>query len=169
MMTALSRSCCAIACVLASLGPILGRQPVEGTWLVEDRSARIEIVPCEQRLCGRIVWLQKSRDDSGREPLDTKNPNPARRQQTILGLELLRGVQASPDRKGVWRGGTIYDPQTGKSYSCQLSLVDPDHLKLRGYIGLSLIGRSTRWTRVAAGEALAERPEAPASGRRSAP
>lgn len=46
-----------------------------------------------------------------------------------------------------WKDGDIYDPESGKTYSCYLSLKDNNTLKVRGYIGVSLFGRSETWTR----------------------
>jgi uncharacterized protein (DUF2147 family) len=51
------------------------------------------------------------------------------------------------DGKNHWGGGRIYDPETGKTYRCKLTL-DSDHkLEVRGYIGISLLGRTMVWTR----------------------
>ena len=47
-----------------------------------------------------------------------------------------------------WAGGMIYDPNSGNTYKGTMRLVDRNTLKLRGYIGISLFGRSDTWTRV---------------------
>ena len=54
------------------------------------------------------------------------------------------------DGDGLWKKGTIYDPDNGKTYKCKLRLVSDDVLNVRGYIGVSLIGRTSQWTRVKA-------------------
>jgi len=59
----------------------------------------------------------------------------------------VNGTWLSGDGDGEWSGGTIYDPNNGKTYSCKLKLTGPDTLKVRGYIGISLIGRSETWKR----------------------
>ncbi|MDH3984403.1 MAG: DUF2147 domain-containing protein, partial [Gammaproteobacteria bacterium] len=51
------------------------------------------------------------------------------------------------DGNGEWSGGSIYDPNSGKTYRCKLRLVDPDTLKVRGFIGIALIGRTETWKR----------------------
>jgi uncharacterized protein (DUF2147 family) len=51
---------------------------------------------------------------------------------------------------GTWTDGSIYDPASGYTYRCQLSLDGNDRLRLRGYVGVPLIGRTTTWTRVGA-------------------
>jgi uncharacterized protein (DUF2147 family) len=64
-----------------------------------------------------------------------------------LGLEVLR-IGASPDPEGVYRGGTIYDPKSGKTYRCKAALDGADAVRLRGFVGVSLFGRTTRWERL---------------------
>jgi uncharacterized protein (DUF2147 family) len=49
--------------------------------------------------------------------------------------------------KNHWKEGRIYDPETGKTYSCKMTLKKPDELEVRGFIGLSIIGRTVVWTR----------------------
>ena len=50
---------------------------------------------------------------------------------------------------GQWYKGTIYDPDNGKTYKCKIKYGDSDKvLKVRGFIGVSLLGRTTLWTRV---------------------
>ncbi|MEO6849303.1 MAG: DUF2147 domain-containing protein, partial [Mucilaginibacter sp.] len=62
-----------------------------------------------------------------------------------LGLELLKDFTFDGD--DVYDDGTIYDPKNGKTYSCKMTL-EGNQLKIRGYIGISLFGRSEIWTRV---------------------
>jgi uncharacterized protein (DUF2147 family) len=46
-----------------------------------------------------------------------------------------------------WEDGTIYDPKNGKTYSCIIKAKGLNNLDIRGYIGISLLGRTTNWTR----------------------
>ena len=121
---------------------------IEGLWLDEKGEGRIEVAPCGEHLCGTIVWLLEPFDDDGRETRDTENADPALRERKVLGLRVLEGVNPKPDKKGYWRGGRIYDPDNGKTYRCTLSLDEQGNMKLRGFIGISLIGRNSFWTRV---------------------
>ena len=79
---------------------------------------------------------------------DIENPDEGLRDRAILGLEILSGMKY--EGNGTWGGGTIYDPVNGKTYSASMSLDGPDDetLDLRGYIGISLFGRTTGWRRV---------------------
>lgn len=62
----------------------------------------------------------------------------------ILGMNILTGLEKDDDE---WSGGKILDPRNGKVYKCYIKLVEPDKLKLRGYIGFSLLGKTAYWTR----------------------
>ncbi|MHB1178323.1 MAG: DUF2147 domain-containing protein, partial [Daejeonella sp.] len=66
--------------------------------------------------------------------------------RALIGIEMLKGF--SYVEEGVWEGGTIYDPKTGKTYSCKISLMNKDKINVRGYVGISLLGRTEIWSRV---------------------
>lgn len=123
---------------------------IEGVWLVEEKDAKVEIAPCGERLCGEIVWLRDPLDENGQPERDDENPDPALCDRTVLGLRILQDFNPRPNTRGLWTEGTIYDPNNGKTYKCQISFEDDDTLKIRGYIGFSLIGRTARWTRTEA-------------------
>jgi uncharacterized protein (DUF2147 family) len=121
---------------------------IEGLWLDEVEEGRIEVAPCGEHLCGTIVWLLEPLDENGEERRDVENADPALRERKVMGLRVLEGVNPKPDKKGYWKGGRIYDPKNGKTYRCTLSLDEQGNMKLRGFIGISLIGRNSFWTRV---------------------
>jgi uncharacterized protein (DUF2147 family)/fucose 4-O-acetylase-like acetyltransferase len=123
-----------------------------GRWYAEGGAAQVEIRPCNDQLCGRVVWLRSPWDEFGCELRDRYNPDATLRDRSVLGLDILSGLSTSPDGDGVWRGGAIYDPSSGRTYSCQAELEGPDQLELRGYFGIPLLGRTTRWFRVGAEE-----------------
>ncbi len=118
-----------------------------GRWYAEGGAAQVEIVPCDNDLCGRVVWLRSPFDDDGCTLRDRNNPNPALRGRSVLGLELLR---AAPTAVGDDAAGrcSIYDPTSGRTYSCRLWFDGDDRLNLRGYFGVPLLGRTTTWLRV---------------------
>ncbi len=69
-----------------------------------------------------------------------------RKDKPVLGLQIIRGLV--PDGDG-WSGGTILDPENGTTYRCSMHLADGGRkLILRGYVGISLFGRSQTWVRV---------------------
>jgi uncharacterized protein (DUF2147 family) len=120
----------------------------EGRWYAEGGAAQVEIGACGDSLCGRIVWLRSPFDENGCELTDRQNPQQALRDRPIVGLEILRDLRPEDAAAGRWDGGSIYDPTSGRTYRCNLSLDGPDQLRLRGYIGITLLGRTTTWTRV---------------------
>ncbi|UKB83116.1 DUF2147 domain-containing protein [Chryseobacterium sp. MEBOG06] len=67
-----------------------------------------------------------------------------RKGKPILGLEIIRGLTKEKDE---FTGGTITDPKTGKTYKCTITR-SGDKLNVRGYLGLSLLGRTQVWDRV---------------------
>jgi uncharacterized protein (DUF2147 family) len=116
-----------------------------GIWLTEGGSAKLEIFPCGDKACGKVIWLKQPNyvDSSdgpvGTEKVDRKNSDPALRNHPIVGMQVMEGL--SPEG-GWWRNGSCYDPQSGNTYQCKMQLTSPSELRLRGFIGISLIGRS---------------------------
>lgn len=118
---------------------------VEGVWLSADGTGWIKI---ELGTDGPIGSIAGSPDKSGeRKPSDKDvlNPDPALRDRLLLGLTIMDGFTHAGE--GRWKSGRIYDPNSGKTYKCKLTLVDENTLELRGYIGFSLLGRTETWTR----------------------
>jgi uncharacterized protein (DUF2147 family) len=119
--------------------------PIEGIWLSGDGDGWIEITLAGEGLSGVIKGSPN--DDDERPDKDEKNPEPALRERPLTGLELFGGF--SYEGEGRWTGGTIYDPNSGKTYRCVVTWVDENTLKVRGYIGVPMLGRTETWTRVA--------------------
>lgn len=126
---------------------------IAGKWWNQEKDAQIEIYPCEGKFCGKIVWLKEpnypANDPKGmadKPKVDRENPDPAKKDRPILGMNLVWGFTNSGGN--LWEGGSIYDPRDGKTYKCKLTLESPDNLKVRGFIGISLIGKTNNWTRV---------------------
>ncbi len=115
-----------------------------GKWMSDGGKAKFEIFKSGDKYYGKIVWLKNPLDENGNPKTDKNNPDPARQNQKVLGLLLLKSF--SFDGKE-WTNGTIYDPEKGKEYSCKISMNTNGSLNIRGYIGVSLIGRTTVWTK----------------------
>lgn len=120
-----------------------GMSPV-GLWKTED--AEIEIFEVDGKLSGKIAALNKQYTSDGVEKTDISNPDPAKRSRPLVGLIFMSGF--TPEGSGRWDHGTIYDPKTGNTYASFLEYNGGDTLKLRGYIGISLIGRTAVWAKV---------------------
>lgn len=117
---------------------------IVGEWYNEEGTAVIEIFKCSERYCGKIVWLRNPKNEEGKDKIDAKNPDETLRDRKLMGLQILTGFSYKNDNR--WDDGKIYDPKNGKTYSCKMTLEEPK-LKVRGYIGFSLIGRTSVWSR----------------------
>jgi uncharacterized protein (DUF2147 family) len=118
---------------------------VVGEWYTKDNKALVQIYKVGDIYSGKIVWLKEPKNDDGTEKLDTNNPDEAKQGQPIIGLNLVQGF--SYKGKNKWAEGSIYDPDNGKTYKCKMTLQEDGSLKVRGFIGVSLLGRTQVWTR----------------------
>ena len=115
-----------------------------GEWYTdpEKKDAVVEIYKDGDVYSGKIVWLKTPKNDDGTDKVDKENPDETRRNDPIIGLNLLKGFTHKGGNK--WAGGTIYDPNNGKTYKCKMKL-EGSELKVKGFIGVSLLGRTTVW------------------------
>jgi len=116
-----------------------GTDPAHGRWLTENRKAIVEFAPCGSATCGHMVWVRTPRDDAGNLKLGANG-------QPLCGLRLVGDLHAV--RPGVWEGGWIYNPKKGTTYSVEIEALSPGELKVRGYLGLWILGQSQIWTRI---------------------
>lgn len=114
---------------------------IVGSWLTASGKAIVQIYKEGNKYNGKIVWLKNPTYDDGKPKVDKNNPDKAKQNTPLIGLNLLKGFVY---RKGQWLDGTIYDPENGKTYSCYIKYRE-GMLDLRGYIGISLVGRTQTW------------------------
>lgn len=145
---------------LAAAVPVVADEgdAILGLWATDPEGgggeAHVEITKQNGTYQGKIIWLAEAvyqpGDPDGPEgepKTDTNNPDPERRNDPVVGLVIVKGFTYKGD--GLWHGGTIYDPDNGKTYKCKIRFGDNERvLKVRGYIGFSMLGRTTIWTRV---------------------
>lgn len=114
-----------------------------GLWQNEEGTAQVRVEPCGQTLCGKVVGLREPLDKHGKPKVDWMNPDPALRDRPVMGLNVLQGfVQEAPGR---WVNGTIYDPDSGKTYKSTMTVLPDGTAEVRGYVLLPVIGRTTYW------------------------
>ncbi|MEC3910675.1 DUF2147 domain-containing protein [Sphingobium sp. CR2-8] len=132
----------AIATLGAALAamPAQAAQPVTGRWATVDGKAIVQIAPCGKHLCGKIEKIVKP--TPGRAQTDVKNPDPALQSKPLVGLALLTGFEDGGEH---WKG-TIYDPESGKSYTSKLSRNGNGTLKVQGCI--AFFCKTQTWTPV---------------------
>ncbi len=132
----------------------LSSDSINGYWVMPDGSALLEIYPDDDGYAARIVALRDehftvvdggdSRATVGELRRDIHNPTAELRQRPLVGLMLASKLKFN---KGRWEGGRIYDPASGRSYRCEIELLPDGYLRLRGYLGISLFGRTMYWQR----------------------
>jgi uncharacterized protein (DUF2147 family) len=129
---------------------------VLGKWWFPKKNGQFEFTKTNGIYTGRVVAY----DDA--EALDKHNPDPKLAARKFIGIEMLSNFKYDPE-KSQWLDGTIYDGDSGKTYSCTLWFEKnkPNELRARGYIGISLLGRTETFRRVTAeDEAAAARKSA---------
>ncbi|UOG77012.1 DUF2147 domain-containing protein [Hymenobacter tibetensis] len=137
-----------LLCLLCSIG-VASAQTLSplGTWTNSEKKATFEIYKCGNKLCGKIVTLTVPNDPkTGKPKTDSMNPDPKLRDRPRLGLVFMQGFEYDDDNK--WDDGKIYDPESGKTYSCYMKMNSANSMEVKGYIGFSMIGKSQAWTRV---------------------
>jgi uncharacterized protein (DUF2147 family) len=117
-----------------------------GVWLSGSGKARIKIFKDNAgKYHGKIVWLRDPKDENGNPKVDKNNPDESKKKTPLLGLQNLRNFTYDGNKK--WVDGQIYDPENGSDYSCKMELTDENTLEVRGFIGVSLFGRTDVWKR----------------------
>jgi uncharacterized protein (DUF2147 family) len=118
-----------------------------GYWQNGEGTGHIKIEKIGNKYFGKIVWLKEPIDkETGKPKVDRKNPNPKMHNTPVLGYRVLRDFSFEGDNK--WANGMIYDPKKGEDYKSTIIMVSKNKIEVRGYIGISLIGRTDNWKRV---------------------
>lgn len=117
---------------------------IEGLWLTENKRAAIAVTACEngESLCGKIAWIIE-----GGMQVDEKNEDPAMRNNKLCGMQILYGFSKTKT-DGEWNDGKIYKADDGDVYNASVKQIDDNRLRLRGYIGIPLFGKTQIWTRL---------------------
>ena len=138
---------------LTSLSTSAGEdKEILGVWITTDNKSKVEIFSKNETWHGKIISLKEThwpandeKGMGGKPKNDRNNPDPKLRDKPIVGLEFMNGFTYSGKKR--WEGGKIYDPENGKTYKCKLTLTSTNRLEVRGFIGISLLGRTEVWTR----------------------
>ena len=129
-----------------------------GQWYTEDDDSKVLVVKKNGKYYGRIIWLDeplyhKDHVEAGKPKHDRKNRDKSLQWRPIIGLQVLKDFKYDAGDR-LWDSGTIYDPDVGKTYKCEIKFkTDPEaeggkSLNLKGYIGIPTFGRTTVWRRV---------------------
>jgi uncharacterized protein (DUF2147 family) len=113
---------CALAGLLLTTASALAAD-MTGEWWIEGRFGRVRIENCNNRMWGLISWEQAS------GAVDYNNPDPAKRNRPTLGMPILLGMQQTAANR--W-DGEVYSPEDGKTWTVNISLTNPDQLRIQG-------------------------------------
>ena len=130
---------------LSSVAYSQSADDILGTWYTEGGKSKVEIIKKDGKYSGKIIWLKEPKREDGTVKLDKNNENEKLRSRKVVGINVIKGFVWDDDE---YEDGSIYDPENGKTYSCEITWEDKNTLNVRGYIGFSLLGRTTVWTRV---------------------
>jgi uncharacterized protein (DUF2147 family) len=136
--------------LLSSLGIMAqgNADDIVGIWKNGEGTGMVQIYKTKSgHYAGKIVWLKEPIDpDTGNPKLDKRNPDADKQNLPTLGLINLKGFSFNADEK-IWENGTIYDPKNGQEYKCKITMDNKNTINVRGFIGISIIGRTDVWTR----------------------
>ena len=118
---------------------------IEGVWITQDdetgkKKSEVLLYKNEGKLYGKILNLLLE-EDKGKLCVNCKGEN---KNLAIEGMVIVEGLELNGK---TWEEGTILDPKSGKTYSCYITFENNNTLKVRGYIGFSLLGRTQKWIR----------------------
>lgn len=113
---------------------------VVGEWR-EGSGSIIRIAPCADALCATLIQISSAAPTQ----VDGNNPDASLRSRSLCGLQIGQGFRGSDPNRA--EGGKLYDPRNGKTYKGNMTS-DGKTLLLRGYIGVSMFGRTAKWDRV---------------------
>lgn len=124
---------------------------IHGLWVdnkdLDRQKFAVMVEDCGSKLCGRLYWLKKPLSASGLPKRDKHNSNETLRERPLCGLQILTGFQYVNDN--TWNAGEIYNPDDGLTFSSTMKLAPEGSLKIRGYVGISLFGKTVEWVRPA--------------------
>lgn len=118
------------AAAFAMPAALSAAEPIDGSWVTQERSGVVRIGDCNGTRCGRLAKFLEI-PPQGADQRDVNNPDKKLRARKLLGMPILTGFK--PDGT-TWRG-TIYDPKSGKSYRSILRRKDAATLEVKGCIG----------------------------------
>lgn len=131
---------------IAVAGMFTAHAQVTGKWkTIDDETGEaksvVEVFEKDGKVYGKVIEiLNPAKKDS-----KCQNCKGEDKDKPILGLMIIKGLKKDGKE---YTDGDILDPQKGKLYSCTIKLDGNDKLSVRGYMGISLIGRSQTWYRV---------------------
>lgn len=130
-----------------------GQDEILGRWRDVSGSVEVEIYKKKDKYHGKIVWLKEPnyRDNdrkgmAGKPRVDRENPDPSMRTRSLIEMDLFRDCVYTENNR--WENGVLYDPLKGRSYRCSITMDKPERLRVRGFTGVELLGKTIFLKRV---------------------
>jgi len=117
---------------------------VFGLWRTQAGGGVVELYPCNERVCGRLVWIDAPSEANSRTLIDRNNHDLTKRRQPLCELAVLGNFKQKEDE---WTHGWIYSPDSGSTYEGTLRLRDAGHLTIQGVMRAPLTDARIKWTR----------------------
>lgn len=130
-----------VAALAALATPALAADAT-GLWATPTNGGQVEISRCGNSLCGKLVTSNQIKTNPALK--DQENKDTAQRGRTLKGLQMLYDFTGGPTK---WRGGKVYNPDDGGTYSGTIEMVSENQLKLKGCIVAPLC-KTQVWNRV---------------------
>ena len=135
------RTAAALVLTLAVATPAMAAD-ITGRWRTPGNGGEVEVYKCGAAICGRLITSAHLRHDPS--ALDAKNKDAAQRDRKLKGLTFLTGFSGGPTE---WKGGKVYNPEDGATYSGTITAISADTLKLKGCVVAPLC-KTQVWTRL---------------------
>lgn len=127
-----------VLCTVMAFAQTNDADKILGTYLSENKTGKVEVTKQNGKYIGTLVWTSIA------GAKDEKNPDASLKKRTLKGVVILKDMTYD---NGIWKNGTIYDPESGNTYKATIKLKSDGNLTLRGYIGVPALGRNSVWTR----------------------
>lgn len=142
--------------ILGFTGPkcfAAGQDGILGRWRDVSGSVEVEIYKKKDKYHGKIVWLKEPnyRDNdrkgmAGKPRVDRENPDPSMRTRPLIEMDLFWDCVYTENNR--WENGMLYDPLKGRSYRCSITMDKPERLRVRGFTGVELLGKTIFFKRL---------------------
>ncbi len=137
-----------LSLLICGASPVVYAQsfPIEGVWTTEKGDSKIQFHKSGGFYSAKLIWFAPKNGEGMETRKDKHNPNEALRTRPLLGINIITGLRHA--EKNDYEDGKAYDPSSGKTYSCKVTVNSNKQLTMRGFVGFSLIGKSVIWKRV---------------------
>ncbi|MEC3908116.1 DUF2147 domain-containing protein [Tamlana sp. 2201CG12-4] len=115
-----------------------------GIWEMNDQSAKMEVFRSGDEYQAKLLWGKDITNPDGTSKTDNNNPDAKLKNRDLIGMTYITGLSYDDEE---WENGHVYNNANGKWYKCYV-WIKKDRLHLRGYLGLPMLGQTTKWNRV---------------------